>query len=77
MLSMELPADEVLQAQRWTPAPLLNPAAKPGSHAENLAAWSPSVYTCIIVSSREMALPALQKAWAELTGFAEKMTTGE
>ena len=78
MLSMELPAgNEVLQAQRWTPAPLWSSAAKSGPCTEDLAAWSASIYRCTILSSRQLALPALQQAWAELTVFTERTTTRE
>lgn len=78
MLTKELPAgNEVLQAQRRTPVPLWSSAAEPGPHAEDLAAWSASIYRCIIHSLGQLALPALRQAWAELTVFMEKMTTRE
>lgn len=45
MLSVELPAgSEEHRAQRRTPAPLWSSAAKPGPHAEDLAAWSASIH---------------------------------
>lgn len=78
MLSKELPAgDEGLQAQRWTPAPLWHSAAKPGPHTEDLAAWSASIYRCTVLSSRQLALPALPQARGALAVFMEMTTTGE